>query len=136
MKRKRPTQHTRDSIPDTIEPTQWAEGARKPSTAGGAVEGERLLYVAVLELAVADLQKAGCGTRSPQAWFRSNDRTWPFSFRRVCEALDLNPDAVRGALGVGLGLKPVHVHVVEPDDVDELDQDDDADDVVSLEVAL
>lgn len=31
-------------------------------------------------------------------WFRSADRTWPFAFERVCEALDLDPERVRAAL--------------------------------------
>jgi len=33
--------------------------------------------------------------RETMRWLRSNDRTWLFSFLRVCEALDLDPGIVR-----------------------------------------
>jgi hypothetical protein len=34
--------------------------------------------------------------REVDAWFASDDRQWPFSFRNVCRALGLDPDDVRG----------------------------------------
>ena len=34
--------------------------------------------------------------REVDAWFASDDGTWPFSFRNVCRALRLDPDDVRG----------------------------------------
>jgi len=33
-------------------------------------------------------------------WMLSNDTTWIYAFARVCETLDLDPDAVRIALGL------------------------------------
>jgi hypothetical protein len=32
------------------------------------------------------------------AWFASNDRQWPFSFERICEALGLEPEYIRMGL--------------------------------------
>ncbi|HLK11345.1 MAG TPA: hypothetical protein VKW76_08185 [Candidatus Binatia bacterium] len=31
-------------------------------------------------------------------WVLSDDRSWPFSFMRVCEALDVDADRLRGEL--------------------------------------
>jgi hypothetical protein len=36
--------------------------------------------------------------RETEAWFESRDRSWPFSFERVCEALALSPAHVRADL--------------------------------------
>jgi hypothetical protein len=33
--------------------------------------------------------------RETRRWVHSNDRTWVFSFLRICEALDLDPNRVR-----------------------------------------
>lgn len=35
-------------------------------------------------------------------WILSDDVDWLYSFARVCETLDLDPDAVRHSLGFGL----------------------------------
>jgi len=32
------------------------------------------------------------------AWIGSNDRQWPFSFERICEALNLEPEYIRTGL--------------------------------------
>lgn len=32
------------------------------------------------------------------AWFRADDATWPFSFQSICEALALDPGAVRAVV--------------------------------------
>lgn len=32
------------------------------------------------------------------AWFASCDRSWPFSFENICEAIDLDPARVRAGL--------------------------------------
>ena len=37
--------------------------------------------------------------REVEQWFRSRDERWPFSFERVCEALDMDPARVRRRLG-------------------------------------
>ena len=36
--------------------------------------------------------------REVVAWFSSSDRTWPFSFERICEALGFDPEYIRGGL--------------------------------------
>jgi hypothetical protein len=36
--------------------------------------------------------------REVEQWFRSRDTQWPFSFERVCEALDLDPGRLRRRL--------------------------------------
>ena len=41
---------------------------------------------------------AGKRLREVIAWFSSDDRTWPFSFERICEALDFDPDYIRAGL--------------------------------------
>lgn len=63
---------------------------------------ERRLMAAVLDDAIASLLKiVGRGMRfhrdlpELERWFRLNDRTWPYSFVNICEALDLEPEAVR-----------------------------------------
>ena len=32
-------------------------------------------------------------------WFASRDRSWPCSFENVCDAIDLDPERLRGLLG-------------------------------------
>jgi hypothetical protein len=36
--------------------------------------------------------------REVVAWFASDDRQWPFSFERICEALGLEADYIRAGL--------------------------------------
>jgi hypothetical protein len=36
--------------------------------------------------------------REVVAWFASDDRQWPFSFERICEALGFDPDYIRAGL--------------------------------------
>ncbi len=36
--------------------------------------------------------------REVVAWFASDDRNWPFSFERICEALNLESDYIRSGL--------------------------------------
>jgi hypothetical protein len=36
--------------------------------------------------------------REVAAWFASDDRQWPFSFERICEALGLEADYLRAGL--------------------------------------
>jgi hypothetical protein len=36
--------------------------------------------------------------RETEAWLRSDDRSWLFSFVRICETLGLDPHAMRAAL--------------------------------------
>ena len=66
--------------------------------ARGSLQPEKRLMLAVLEDAV------GLYTRVPQiapeteAWVQAEDRTWPYSFVNLCEALGLDRTAVRVAL--------------------------------------
>jgi hypothetical protein len=64
---------------------------------------EQRLMAAVLEDAIDVYRHGRVGTRrrlarDTEAWFRADDRSWPFSFVRICEALRLDPHAVRAAL--------------------------------------
>ena len=82
--------------PHTILPMQFLGLAR-------AWSGEQCLMAAMLEDAIATyLKPTTAGTsqarhvaRQARRWLRSDDRAWVFSFLRVCEALDLDPNAIR-----------------------------------------
>ena len=88
----------------TILPTQYLEraGAR-------AALPHRRLMLAVLQTAIDDVRSTrpldGVDTRSngrehdgARAWVASEDRTWPFSFENVCEAVGIDATALRRAL--------------------------------------
>jgi hypothetical protein len=69
---------------------------------------EHRLMRAVLEKALGDLALEGAteppplvGYRRPPVldWFVSRDRSWPFSFENICDAIDLDPGRVRAVLG-------------------------------------
>jgi hypothetical protein len=93
----------KDSLdPELILPVQfhylWC-GARKASP-------ERMLMLSMLWQAANDLAK-NRGAQRPKRrrlyreayrWVASNDRTWPYSFVNLCEALSLSPEALRAAL--------------------------------------
>jgi len=67
---------------------------------------ERALMLAILEDAIGCLQKFAHATsvrprrlaREAEQWIRRRDRTWPCSFDRVCDALDLDAERMRDAL--------------------------------------
>jgi hypothetical protein len=68
--------------------------------------GEQMLVLAMLEQAVEDLGHYR-RARHPahrrifdqtRRWIASNDRTWPYSFARICEMLDLPRVAIRARL--------------------------------------
>jgi hypothetical protein len=64
--------------------------------------GEQRLMAAILEDAIAVYSKSSApkGSKARQVlreterWLRSRDRTWTFSFMRVCEMLSLDPVAI------------------------------------------
>lgn len=60
--------------------------------------GELRLMAAVLEDAIHVLRKRprSRAGREAREWLSSADRSWPFSFERICEALDLDTGQVRG----------------------------------------
>ena len=88
----------------TILPTQYLEraGAR-------AALPHRRLMLAVLQTAIDDVRSTrpldGVDNRGngrehdgARAWVASQDRTWPFSFENVCEAVGIDSTALRRAL--------------------------------------
>ena len=71
-----------------------------------ALDRERLLMYAVLEDALSCYRQYA-GSRLPRTrqlhqeareWVASEDRTSLFAFQSICEALDIDPDVVRGRL--------------------------------------
>jgi hypothetical protein len=88
--------------PDTMLATQFFGALRRKP----GMDGERRLMIAVLEDAVHCFHKQIHATdpkarqlfRDAEAWIRSTDQSWPFSFVNVCDTLDLNPDWVREGL--------------------------------------
>jgi hypothetical protein len=79
--------------------------------------GEQRLMAAILEDAIGiccssrppTSAKARTLDRRTWAWVRSDDRTWPFSFLRICEALGLAPSAVREGIRRRRGENAVRV---------------------------
>jgi|SRR5215470_5163103 len=89
---------TKSFDPETVLPLQFF-----PSAASASMPGEKRLMVAVLGDAIDTYLKHG-RSQSFRArglfaeaaeWIESRDTTWPFSFERICEALDLDPTQVR-----------------------------------------
>lgn len=88
--------------PEAVLPVQFSEiwnGSR-------AITPERALVVVVLWQAANDLQKYRFGrTRKQQRlymeayrWVASEERSWPYSFVNLCEALKLSPEYLREEL--------------------------------------
>lgn len=64
-----------------------------------SVVPERALMVAVLTDALSCASATDSALAAPaHAWITSDDRAWPYSFRNICEVLDLNPAVLRAAL--------------------------------------
>jgi len=88
--------------PDAILPEQIMAGARQDSY----ISGEKALMLAILEDGIRCFQEHLRNSRSnprllatqAETWIRSVDYEWPFSFNNVCEALGIDPDALRSAL--------------------------------------
>lgn len=85
--------------PDILLPVQHATRSVQRS-------GARRLQIAVLQEALDNLvwvRRAGGTTafgRRLEAWFASEDRSWPFAFVPLCEALSFEPEAIRTHLGI------------------------------------
>ena len=96
--------------PELILPVQF-QGMWRSSR---AVTPERALMVGVLWQTAQDLQKyrwtrRGKGQRlyrDAYRWVVSNDRTWPYSFVNICEALNLSPTYIRAELLGGADAAP------------------------------
>ena len=80
---------------------------------------EERLMIAVLQDALACLQnhrfaKDAYGRRlfdEAEQWFLAEETDWPYSFESICEILELDSNAVRQHLRVGLGQEvPVPGH--------------------------
>jgi hypothetical protein len=79
--------------------------AQAPSAQDGvSLDPERRLRAAVLGDALCCLAHEGrsagrhrreAGADRARAWIASDDRTWPYAFRNICDALGLEPDYVR-----------------------------------------
>jgi len=87
--------------PDVMMPSQYFDRLR-----GGEATPERVLMVAVLEVALNDYLKA-VGSRDPQQrelfrevdeWVESRDATWLYSFERVCDVLGIDAAYLRRGL--------------------------------------
>jgi hypothetical protein len=85
--------------PQTILPVQFL----RLTHGDRAWSGEQCLMAAMLEDAIASYLKPRAArtsqarhvARQARRWLRGDDRAWVFSFLRVCEALDLDPSAIR-----------------------------------------
>jgi hypothetical protein len=84
--------------PDVMLPEQFFAGSRR-----GDERGEHRLMAAILDDAVQtycmpQVARARGGWRAEREageWIESTDRSWIFSFERICEALDLDADCIR-----------------------------------------
>jgi hypothetical protein len=68
-----------------------------------ALDPERRLMLAVLREAVLaylldEARSTRAGMLEVEAWFGSDDTSWPYSFGNLCDALGLDRTAVRRAL--------------------------------------
>ena len=69
-------------------------------------EAEKMLMFAVLEDAITCFQKGASASRGgsqaryreAQDWLLNDNSDWPFSFEKICEALDLDPSYIRAGL--------------------------------------
>lgn len=89
-------------VPEAALPTQFADIWHRSR----AISPERALTLAVLWEAVLDLQRFRFAIRRRQQrlyweayqWVVSDDRSWPYSFANLCDAVNLTPESVRRQL--------------------------------------
>lgn len=83
---------------DLLLPVQFRDlWSRKPES------GEEELMIAVLAEGIADIRRYRFARSREQQrlyvkaydWIVSEDTSWPFSFRSLCETLSLSPEAIR-----------------------------------------
>ena len=84
-------------VPETILQSQFLSERASPAR----FSGEHRLALAILEDAI----RIYCNPegslrlrRETALWLISDDRSWCFSFERICEALGLEPECVRRSL--------------------------------------
>ena len=63
-----------------------------------SLQPEKRLMLAVLEDAVLLYTRVPQIAPETEAWVQADDRTWPYSFVNLCDALGLDRSAVRVAL--------------------------------------
>jgi hypothetical protein len=92
-----------DSLaPEHVLPVQFQDSLRRKR----AVSPEVALVIAILERAILDLREYRYARRRREqrlymnayAWVASDERKWPYSYCNLCDALNLNPIAVRAKL--------------------------------------
>lgn len=100
----RPRGHARPVLDWALRTRFMPERPNGP-TADTLAQPERRLMIAVLDDAIGSFLKVLQGDERRarhlgelERWFADEDRAWPFSFVRICEALGLEPDTVRTAL--------------------------------------
>ena len=82
--------------PEQLLPAQYGH-ARRDSVACG----ERALMLAVLQDAIHCLEAARSDSRAAretEAWIRSDDQEWPFSFLNLCAGLEIDAGQLRREL--------------------------------------
>jgi hypothetical protein len=88
--------------PDVLAAAQYMEKWRYQRSH----EPEKMLMYAVLEDAITSYQRFSlvsnrrdrAAFKDAEDWLMHEKSDWPFSFERICEALDLNPDYIRTGL--------------------------------------
>lgn len=88
--------------PDVTINEVWDDHWRRTA----ALSREKQLMLAVLKSALMSYQKGVFAEsadeiesyRDAAEWVDSNDDQWFFSFRRICENLDISPDQIRRSL--------------------------------------
>jgi hypothetical protein len=88
--------------PETILPSQLLD----TSHLGAAMQPEKRLMLAVLEDAVATVQRGATATSRAvtrdldevRAWLASDDNSWPYAFVNICHVLGFEPSYLRRGL--------------------------------------
>src|SRR5262245_2153632 len=92
-----PDPHLQLLAPETLLPEQVFDQFRRPLTP------ERHLMIAVVADGIECFKKEQMRRRrrnggEAEQWLMSRDRTWPFSFENLCDALNIDSSVVRAAL--------------------------------------
>ena len=90
--------HKLELPPETLLPAQWHSAMWNAS-----LVPEKRLLLAVLEEAIATVQRYVVDERrrgrrlcrEAEGWVLSDDVNWPCTFRRICDALGIDPDYLR-----------------------------------------
>ena len=108
-------------VPDIVRQSQFLSERASPTR----FSGEYRLAVAILEDAIQIYCMEGSGRRNLQLrreagrWLSSDDRSWCFSFERICDAPGLDPDCIRRGLRAPRGRVAAALFSLEIDEQDE-----------------